>query len=121
TPPDIRGNKVELEGWKVRKLLTFQLSNFRTFQPMTLPQQLTSFIGREREIVEVIRSLQGARLVSLVGTGGCGKTRLSLEVASRLLDDFPDGVWFVEFAALSDPKLVPQAVASAMGLREETG
>src|SRR5436190_5851267 len=88
---------------------------------MSLPQQLTSFIGREREIEGVICSLESARLVSLVGTGGCGKTRLSLQVASRLLTAYPDGVYFVELAALSAPKLVPQAVASALGLREETG
>lgn len=86
-----------------------------------LPQQLTSFIGREREIGEVIRLLNGARLVSLVGTGGCGKTRLSLQVASRLLSRYSGGAWFVELASLSDPKLVPQAVASALGVREEAG
>jgi predicted ATPase/DNA-binding CsgD family transcriptional regulator len=89
--------------------------------PGNLPQQLTSFVGREREISELKRTLESARLVSLVGAGGSGKTRLSLEVARSLLSRFPDGVWFVELAALSDPELVPQAVAATLGIREESG
>ncbi|MFL5733527.1 MAG: tetratricopeptide repeat protein [Chloroflexia bacterium] len=89
--------------------------------PGNLPQQLTSFVGREREIQDIERLLDGARLVSLVGTGGCGKTRLALEVAGRVMDGFPDGVWFVELASLSDPELVPQAVAATLGIREEPG
>src|SRR5438876_11371939 len=91
--------------------------------PNNLPHQLTSFIGREREIAEVKLLLGNARLVTLAGPGGSGKTRLSIESANALISveehDYPDGVWFVELAAQRDPALVPQAVASAFGLREQ--
>ncbi len=83
-----------------------------------LPLQLTSFIGREREITEAKRLLAATRLLTLTGAGGCGKTRLALQVASKLLDAFPDGVWFVDLAPLSDPALVPQTVASVFDLHE---
>lgn len=84
-----------------------------------LPQQLTSFVGRERELAEVARLLQTTRLLTLTGAGGCGKTRLSLEVAARLAERYPDGTWAVELASLSDPDLVPHAVAAALHVREE--
>ncbi len=84
-----------------------------------LPLQLTSFIGREKEIAEVQRLLMTNRLTTLTGAGGSGKTRLSLEVARALLDIFPDGVWFIELAPLANPELVPQTVATSLGLREE--
>jgi non-specific serine/threonine protein kinase len=86
-----------------------------------LPAPVTSFVGREREIEEVERLLTTTRLLTLTGTGGCGKTRLGLEVAAQASDAFADGVWLVELAALSDPALVPQAVASAVGAREVPG
>src|SRR5438445_3623441 len=86
-----------------------------------LPLQTTSFIGREREIAEVERLLGTTRLLTLTGTGGCGKTRLALEVASRVLPEYEHGVWLVELAALSDAGLVAQTVASALGLREAPG
>ncbi len=84
-----------------------------------LPAQLTSFVGRETEIAEVSRLLQSHRLVTLTGAGGTGKTRLSLQVAEGILDKFTDGVWFVELASLADPALVPNTVASVLGVREE--
>ncbi len=86
-----------------------------------LPFQLTSLVGREREIGEVGRLLAEARLLTLTGPGGSGKTRLALAVAARVLEGFEDGVWLVELASLSDPKLVPQAVASVLGVREAPG
>ena len=86
-----------------------------------LPASLSSFIGREREIAEVEELLAVDRLVTLTGAGGCGKTRLALEVAARKLDRFADGVWFVDLAPLSDPQLVGQTVAHALGAREEPG
>jgi predicted ATPase/class 3 adenylate cyclase len=89
--------------------------------PNNLPQQPSTFIGREKEIAEIKTLLAGTRLLTLVGSGGCGKTRLAVQVAADLLEDFPDGVWLVELAALTDPDLVPQAVATALGVREETG
>jgi predicted ATPase/class 3 adenylate cyclase len=89
--------------------------------PNNLPQQLTSFIGRERELLELKRLLPSTRLLMLLGAGGLGKTRLSLQVAADAMDDFPDGVWFVELAPLADERLVPQAVASVLGVKEEAG
>ncbi len=89
--------------------------------PNNLPVSLTSFVGRQGEMEEVARLLGSARLVTLLGSGGCGKTRLAIQVARNLLESFPDGAWIVELAALSDPALVPQSVAVALGLRDETG
>ncbi len=89
--------------------------------PNNLPQQLTSFIGREREQAEIATLLARSSLLTLVGAGGIGKTRLSLQVAADLMDEFPDGVWLVELAAIADPRLVPQAVASVLGVKEEPG
>ncbi len=89
--------------------------------PNNLPRQLTSFIGREREMAEVKRWLFTARLLMLTGSGGCGKTRLALQVAADLVEDFADGVWMVDLTPLSDPALVPQTVASTLHVREEPG
>ena len=89
--------------------------------PNNLPQQVTSFIGREREAEELTHLCENARLVTVVGTGGLGKTRLSLQVAANMIDDFSDGVWLVELAAIADPRRVPQAVASALGVAEVGG
>lgn len=89
--------------------------------PNNLPRELTSFVGREREVAEVKRLLGMTRLLTLTGSGGVGKTRLVLRVASDLVGAFPDGVWLVELAGLGDPTLVPQATASALGVREQPG
>jgi len=89
--------------------------------PNNLPQPVTSFIGRERELTEITESLGNTRLLTLIGVGGIGKTRLSLQVAAEMLDAFPDGVWFVELAPLADAQRVPQAVASVLGVKEEAG
>jgi predicted ATPase/Tfp pilus assembly protein PilF len=86
-----------------------------------LPQQLTRFIGRQPEIADIRRLLTSTRLLTLAGPGGIGKTRLALQVATDSLHEYHDGVWFVEFASLSDADLVPQTVASALGVREERG
>ncbi|HEY3899711.1 MAG TPA: adenylate/guanylate cyclase domain-containing protein [Chthoniobacter sp.] len=87
--------------------------------PNNLPMQLTSFIGRERELAEVKRLLGSSRLLTLTGSGGTGKTRLSLQVGAELLDQFHDGVWFVEFGTVEDGALVTEAVAAALDLRQE--
>ncbi len=86
-----------------------------------LPPGLTSFVGREREILEVRKLLGETRLLTLAGPGGCGKTRLALEVAAGLAEGFEDGAWWVGLASLSDPGLVPQSLASALGVRETPG
>ena len=86
-----------------------------------LPAPRTSFVGREREMLEVKRTLAITRLLTLTGAGGSGKTRLALEVARNLVSSYPDGVWFVELAPLSEPELVAKAVAGALGVQERPG
>jgi predicted ATPase/class 3 adenylate cyclase len=89
--------------------------------PNNLPLQLTSFVGRERELAAVADLLARHRLVTLTGPGGSGKTRLALHVAADLLPGYPDGVWLAELAPLVAAEQVPQAVAQAVGVREEPG
>jgi predicted ATPase/class 3 adenylate cyclase/Tfp pilus assembly protein PilF len=84
-----------------------------------LPIQLTSFVGREAEVAEVKRLLVTTHLLTLTGSGGTGKTRLSLQAAADLLPSFAGGVWWVELAPLADPALIPQTVAATLGLRAE--
>jgi hypothetical protein len=84
-----------------------------------LPIELTSFVGREAEVREVAGLLKDARLVTLTGVGGVGKTRIALQVAAGAIDHYPDGVWLVELGALSDPDLIPKQVAVAMGVQEQ--
>lgn len=83
-----------------------------------VPDQLTSFIGRDREIKEIEQLLASTRLLTLTGAGGCGKTRLALQVAVASLPRFEDGAWLVELAPLSDANLVTQSVATVLGVRE---
>jgi predicted ATPase/DNA-binding SARP family transcriptional activator len=90
-------------------------------QRHNLPISTTSFVGRVRERAELEEKLVSARMVTLTGAAGTGKTRLALETAADLLDAFPDGVWLVELAAIVDPGLVAQTVATALGVQEETG
>ncbi len=84
--------------------------------PNNLPLQLTSFVGREAEIAEITPLIEEHRLVTLVGSGGVGKTRLSLQVAANLLDGSGDGVWFIELAPLAGGDYIPSAIAQALGL-----
>ena len=93
------------------------LNNRRT----NLPAQLTSFVGRARELAEVEALVARHRLVTLVGTGGTGKTRLMLEAAGRLVDQFPDGIWLAELAPLGDPSQVASEIARALGAQEVPG
>jgi predicted ATPase/DNA-binding CsgD family transcriptional regulator len=87
--------------------------------PHNLPLELSSFIGREREMDEIKQLLTETRLVTLTGPGGSGKTRLALKVAQDQVKEFEDGVWLVELASLSDEHLVPQTVASVLRVREQ--
>ncbi|HJS17745.1 MAG TPA: adenylate/guanylate cyclase domain-containing protein [Anaerolineales bacterium] len=85
-----------------------------------LPAQLTSFIGREKEIAEIKKLIAENRMVTLSGSGGAGKTRLGLQVGAECLDQFSDGVWLVELAPVSDPALVSQVLLSIFNLREDS-
>ena len=87
-----------------------------TALPNNLPMELTSFVGRDREVAEVTAVLNRHRLVTLAGSGGVGKTRLSLQVAANLLDGSGDGVWFIELAPLVDGSLIPVTIANLLGI-----
>src|SRR5688572_21526390 len=91
-------------------------------RPQSLPVQPTALLGREREVAEVSAVLRGgARLVTLTGAGGTGKTRLAFKVAAELLDDFEHGVFPVELAPIGDPALVPSTIARALGVADAGG
>jgi non-specific serine/threonine protein kinase len=89
--------------------------------PNNLPAQLSSFIGRERQLTELRRLLRKSRLITLTGPGGAGKTRLALRLAADVLDRHPDGAWVADLGKLNDPRLLEQTVAHACGVREEGG
>ncbi len=92
-----------------------------TYATDNLPTQLTSFIGRERELMEAKSRLESARLLTLIGPGGTGKTRLSIQLGSQLIPNFKDGVWLVEFAPIADPSLIMQTIASTFDISEVPG
>jgi len=87
---------------------------------VNLPAQPTASLGREHELAEALELLRraGTRLLTLTGPGGSGKTRLSLELAAGVANEYPDGVWFVPLAALTDPALVVPTIAQRLGVRE---
>ena len=89
--------------------------------PNNLPQQVTPLIGRKKESAEIVCRLQSSRLITLIGAGGCGKTRLALQATADALPDYADGVWFIELASLTDFALVPQTVANILKIQEEAG
>lgn len=86
-----------------------------------LPAQLTSFVGRERELIEAAELLASVRLLTFIGPGGTGKTRLSLQVAAAQISEFKDGVWMIELAPLTDPSYIVSTIASTFHLREQQG
>jgi class 3 adenylate cyclase len=90
-------------------------------RPHNLPIQRTSFVGREQDIADVSELLAQHRLLTLVGSGGVGKTRLALHVGAELLDRYPEGVWFVDLAPISDPELVSSVTAQALGMSQQQG
>jgi predicted ATPase/class 3 adenylate cyclase len=90
-------------------------------RPNNLPLQLTSFVGREEQIAEAERLLDRARLLTLTGPGGTGKSRLALRIAADLLPRYQDGAWFVDLSPATDPALVPAAAAKALGVPEAAG
>src|SRR6516162_11579656 len=87
--------------------------------PGNVPAELTSFVGRARELAEVRRLLAAVRVVTLTGPGGIGKSRLALRAAHKLGRYFPDGVWLAELAGLDGPDLVPYALARSLGVYEQ--
>ena len=89
--------------------------------PGNLRPATTSLIGRESEVDAIKTAVRSHRLVTLTGVGGVGKTRLALEVAAQLADEFPDGVWVFELAAVTDPASVPDAVAAVLGITQQPG
>jgi predicted ATPase/DNA-binding CsgD family transcriptional regulator len=121
--PDATREPPEVPGEERGRLIEFPRRPEVSSPPQNnLPLQLTSFVGRGREVAEVERLLvTEARLLTLTGAGGSGKTRLALAVAYLFTGRFEDGVWWVELAPISDPALVPQAVAQAMMIREKPG
>ncbi|MDQ4036459.1 MAG: adenylate/guanylate cyclase domain-containing protein [Chloroflexota bacterium] len=90
-------------------------------QRSNLPAQLTSFVGREAELAELKALARAHRLVTVIGTGGTGKTRLMIQVANEMLAEQPDGIWLVELAPLSDPEAVTLAIARGLGIRNDSG
>src|SRR5215217_8380165 len=94
-----------------------------TPRPNNLPAEPTLFLGREDHVARIVDLLgrDDVRLLTITGPGGVGKTRLGVQAAAGVLDDFPDGVWFVDLSALDDPILVPSAIARVLGVREEGG
>jgi predicted ATPase/class 3 adenylate cyclase len=89
--------------------------------PNNLPIQRTSFVGRAHDVADIKELLERNRLLTLVGSGGVGKTRLAIQAGAELLDRYPDGVWFVDFAPISDPELVASVVAQALGMSQQQG
>ena len=89
--------------------------------PGNLPLQLTSFVGRDEDVVQVAQALTGSRLVTLTGVGGVGKTRLAIQTSAELLPQFEDGVWLCELAATNDPDLVGQVLVAALGALPRPG
>jgi transcriptional regulator with XRE-family HTH domain len=85
--------------------------------PHNLPVAMTSFVGRARELVDIPERLQDARLLTLTGVGGSGKTRLALEVAGTVLERYRDGLWVVELGQVTDPALVPHRIGAVVGIR----
>ncbi|MBS1519214.1 MAG: tetratricopeptide repeat protein [Bacteroidetes bacterium] len=90
-------------------------------RPNNLPQQLTGFIGREEEITDIKKLLSEARMLSILGSGGTGKTRISLQAAAELIDDFENGVWVTVLAPITEPALIPSAIVRSLGASGQAG
>lgn len=105
--------ELDLEPSEETRALTFKRTS-----KLNIPIPMTSFIGRDKELREVSGLLSESRLVTLTGAGGVGKTRLAIQVVAEVLERFPDGVWFLDLAPLSEPALVPIALASLIGFHE---
>jgi predicted ATPase/DNA-binding CsgD family transcriptional regulator len=100
---------------------TGSASQAKPMAPHTLPVELTSFVGRQRDLAELEDLLPQVRMLTLSGPGGVGKTRLAIRLASRKVDEYPDGVFMLQLASTSEPDLVPHVLAATLGVREEPG
>jgi predicted ATPase len=109
--------QVQAEGLKK----TFPALRTLTTAPGNLPAQATSFLGRDNDLAEVGALLAGARLITLTGVGGVGKTRLALHLAAEVCQTYPDGVWLVEFAAVGDPRAAAPVLAGVLGITQQAG
>ncbi len=119
---DVRSARIELEEvLGIRRAAALRAGEAPAAAPHNLPRSLTSFVGRERLLAELGLRIGETRLLTLVGMGGSGKTRLALKLAEDVLPEFPDGVWFVDLAPVTDASRVELATAVALGLREEPG
>src|SRR4026209_536510 len=87
---------------------------FKKSSKIKVPIPLTSFVGREKELKEVVGLFAKSRLITLTGSGGVGKTRLAIQVVAEILDRFPDGLWFLDLAPLTDPALIPNTLATLL-------
>jgi len=96
------------------------LKSLATFKH-NLPRQLSSFVGRKEQLLKINRLIKETSLLTLLGPGGTGKTRLMLQAAEEIIEDYPDGVWLVELAPLTDPTLIPARVAAALNVQEQPG
>jgi predicted ATPase/class 3 adenylate cyclase/Tfp pilus assembly protein PilF len=104
---------------KLFQLGSVQFPPLRSLNATNLPTQPTPLVGRERELAEVVELLASARLVTVTGAGGSGKTRLALQAATELVDDLKDGIFWVSLAPLTDPELVLPTIASVLGAKED--
>jgi predicted ATPase len=119
---EIRSARLVIEeALGVRRASALRMGEAAVATPNNLPRSLTSFVGRESEQAACATLFETTRLLTLSGVGGCGKTRLAFRLAEAQLDAYPDGVWFVDLAPLTDPGRVSDAVAAAMSVREEPG
>ncbi|MBP7961483.1 MAG: tetratricopeptide repeat protein [Caldilineaceae bacterium] len=99
----------------------FESDTARRSPATNIPFPLTSFVGRTRELVDIQNRLSQIRLLTLVGPGGCGKTRLAQHAAHQLIDRYPDGVWYINLATVTDSQLVTRTVAAVLGVKEQVG
>ncbi|MEO5988273.1 MAG: protein kinase, partial [Candidatus Eisenbacteria bacterium] len=118
-PESMQQLRLALQGVAGRGAAAAEAPESSVSTPHNLPRNLTRFVGRERELQNTLQALQRARLVTLTGVGGCGKTRLALALAESQLSAFPGGVWFIDLAPTTDPQHIPDVLAKALGVREE--